>query len=83
MIVLDREGNFITSWGEGLFNRAHGLHIDPTTVFIAPMTATIRCAKCSSAARCCDHRLPNKPAPFMSGEPSIAAHTALSPEGEI
>jgi DNA-binding beta-propeller fold protein YncE len=28
MVVLDREGNFITSWGEGLFNRAHGLHID-------------------------------------------------------
>ena len=28
MVVLDRDGNFITSWGEGLFNRAHGLHID-------------------------------------------------------
>src|SRR5258708_14263363 len=28
MVVLDRLGNFITSWGEGLFNRAHGLHID-------------------------------------------------------
>ena len=26
--MLDREGNFIKSWGEGLFNRAHGLHID-------------------------------------------------------
>src|SRR3979411_509193 len=28
MVVLDREGNFITSWGEGVFNRAPGLHID-------------------------------------------------------
>src|SRR5947209_6100022 len=28
MVVLDREGNFIKSWGEGLFSRAHGLHID-------------------------------------------------------
>ena len=28
MIVFDREGNFLRSWGEGLFNRAHGLHID-------------------------------------------------------
>ena len=28
MVVLDRHGHFITSWGEGLFNRAHGLHID-------------------------------------------------------
>ena len=29
MIVFDREGNFIRSWGEGLFSRAHGLHIGP------------------------------------------------------
>ena len=28
MIVFDREGNFLRSWGEGLFKRAHGLHID-------------------------------------------------------
>src|SRR5438128_11766316 len=28
MVVLDRDANFITSWGEGLFARAHGLHID-------------------------------------------------------
>jgi DNA-binding beta-propeller fold protein YncE len=28
VVVLDRDGNFITSWGEGLFGRAHGLHID-------------------------------------------------------
>src|SRR5262252_1056368 len=28
MIVLDRDGNFIKSFGEGLFSRAHGLHID-------------------------------------------------------
>src|SRR5262249_30274374 len=28
MIVFDREGNFIKSWGEGVFKRAHGLHID-------------------------------------------------------
>ena len=28
MVVFDREGNFIKSWGEGLFGRPHGLHID-------------------------------------------------------
>src|SRR5271167_5195343 len=28
MIVFDREGNFVRSWGEGLFHRAHGLHVD-------------------------------------------------------
>jgi hypothetical protein len=29
MIVFDREGNFQRSWGEGLFVRAHGVHIGP------------------------------------------------------
>src|SRR3954454_22418785 len=28
MGVLDREGNFITSWGEGLSGRPHAPHID-------------------------------------------------------
>src|SRR5262245_56964814 len=29
MIVFDRDGNFIKSWGEGLFSRAHGIHMGP------------------------------------------------------
>ena len=28
MVVLNRDGSFVRSWGEGLFHRAHGLHID-------------------------------------------------------
>ena len=28
MIVFDRDGKFLRSWGEGTFPRAHGLHID-------------------------------------------------------
>src|ERR1043165_7805352 len=32
MIVFDREGNFIRSWGEGTFPRAHGLHIDANDI---------------------------------------------------
>jgi hypothetical protein len=28
MVVLDRDGSFLRSWGEGLFSRAHGLHIN-------------------------------------------------------
>src|SRR5262249_62011295 len=29
MIVFDRDGNMLSSWGEGLFHRAHGLHVGP------------------------------------------------------
>ena len=28
MMVFDRDGNFLRSWGEGLFSRAHGIDID-------------------------------------------------------
>lgn len=29
MVVFDRQGNFLTSWGEGIFKRAHGLTLAP------------------------------------------------------
>jgi DNA-binding beta-propeller fold protein YncE len=29
VIVFDRDGNFLSSWGEGRFNRAHGIFIGP------------------------------------------------------
>ena len=32
MVVFDREGNFLRSWGEGIFPRAHGLNIFAATI---------------------------------------------------
>ena len=29
MIIFDREGNFLGSWGEGVFPRAHGIAMGP------------------------------------------------------
>jgi glucose/arabinose dehydrogenase len=29
MVVFDREGNFLNSWGEGVFKRAHGVQMGP------------------------------------------------------
>src|SRR5216683_8155258 len=29
MAVFDRDGNFLRSWGEGVFRRAHGVHMAP------------------------------------------------------
>lgn len=29
VIVFERDGSFVTSWGEGEFQRAHGIHIGP------------------------------------------------------
>jgi hypothetical protein len=32
MMVFDREGNFLKSWGEGQFPRAHGIYIDANDI---------------------------------------------------
>ena len=53
MMVFDREGNFLRSWGEGVFQRAHGLHIGATTISTAPTTATTPCASARPRARSC------------------------------
>jgi DNA-binding beta-propeller fold protein YncE len=29
VIVFDRDGNYLSTWGEGLIRRAHGIHIGP------------------------------------------------------
>jgi hypothetical protein len=29
IMVFDREGNFLRSWGEGQYPRAHGVHMGP------------------------------------------------------
>ena len=85
MVVLDREGNFITSWGEGLFNRAHGLHIDADDNLYCTDDGDHTVRKCSTDGKVLlTIGIPNKPAPFMSGEPfHRCTHTALSPKGEI
>jgi DNA-binding beta-propeller fold protein YncE len=85
MVVLDRDGNFITSWGEGLFNRAHGLHIDADDNLYCTDDGDHTVRKCTTDGKVLlTIGIPNKPAPFMSGEPfHRCTHTALSPKGEI
>jgi DNA-binding beta-propeller fold protein YncE len=85
MIVLDRSGNFIKSWGEGLFHRAHGLHIDAEDNLYCTDDGDHTVRKCSHDGKVLlTIGIPNKPAPFMSGEPfHRCTHTALSPKGDI
>jgi len=33
IIIFDREGNFLRSWGEGVFKRAHGATMGPDETF--------------------------------------------------
>ncbi|MDE2378054.1 peptidyl-alpha-hydroxyglycine alpha-amidating lyase family protein [Bradyrhizobium sp.] len=85
MIVLDRDGHFLRSWGEGLFSRAHGLHIDADDHLYCTDDGDHTVRKCTADGRVLlTIGIPQKPAPFMSGEPfHRCTHTALSPKGEI
>ena len=85
MVVLKRDGSFIKSWGEGLFKRAHGLHIDADDTLYLTDDGGHVVRKCTPAGKVLlELGTPGKPTPYMSGEPfHRCTHTALSPKGEI
>ncbi|MGJ4993781.1 peptidyl-alpha-hydroxyglycine alpha-amidating lyase family protein [Bradyrhizobium sp. HKCCYLS3077] len=85
MIVFDRDGNFLRSWGEGLFSRAHGLSIDADDNLYCTDDGDHTVRKCTPDGKVLlTIGLPERPSPFMSGEPfNRCTHTALSPSGEI
>ena len=85
MIVFDSEGNFIKSWGEGVFSRPHGLHIGPDEMLYCTDDGDHTVRKCDLDGKVVlEIGIPGEPAPFMSGEPfHRCTHTALSPDGHI
>ena len=85
MIVFDADGNFIKSWGEGVFKRAHGLHIDKDDHLYCTDDGDHSVRKCTTDGKILlTLGVPGKPTPFLSGEPfHRCTHTALSPLGEI
>ena len=85
MIVFDRDGNFLRSWGEGLFPRAHGLHIGPDETLYCTDDGDHTVRKCTLEGKVLlTIGIPGKPSPYMSGEPfHRCTHTALSPRGDI
>ncbi len=85
MIVFDREGNFLRSWGEGVFRRAHGVHIGPDETLYCTDDGDHTVRKCTLEGKVLlEIGIPAKPAAYMSGEPfNRCTHTALSPRGDI
>jgi len=85
MIVFDRQGNFLRSWGEGVFTRAHGIHIGPDEHLYCTDDGDHTVRKCTLEGKVrLTIGIPGKPAPYMSGEPfNRCTHTALSPRGDI
>ncbi len=85
MMVFDRDGKFLRSWGEGQYPRAHGLHIDANDILYLTDDGGHVVRKCTTDGKVLlELGVPGKPSPYMSGEPfHRCTHTALSPKGEI
>jgi outer membrane protein assembly factor BamB len=85
LIVFDRDGNFLRSWGDGLFPRAHGVHIGPDDTIYLTDDGAHAVWKCTLDGKVLlTIGIPGQPAPLMSGTPFRGCtHTALSPDNHI
>ena len=70
MIVFDREGNFLRSWGEGLFTRAHGLTSGPDDTLYCTDDGDHTVRQCTLDGKVLmTIGTPGKPADYQSGHP--------------
>ena len=85
MCVFDRDGEFLTSWGEDIFHHAHGIHMGPDDTICCTDDGDHTVRKCTLAGKVLlEIGIPGRPSAFMSGLPfSRCTHTASSPKGEI
>jgi DNA-binding beta-propeller fold protein YncE len=81
MMVFDRQGNFLRSWGEGLFPRAHGITASPDGTLFCTDDGDHTVRKCTLDGKVLfTLGMSGKPAPFMSGEPfNRCTHVAIDP----
>jgi DNA-binding beta-propeller fold protein YncE len=85
MMVFDREGSFLRSWGEGVFKRAHGAHYAPDGTLWLTDDGDHTVRQCTVEGKVLvTIGVPGRPSPYMSQEPfNRCTHTALSPNGEL
>ncbi len=86
MMVFDSEGNFIKSWGEGVFTRAHGVSLGPDNTLYCSDDGDHTVRQCTlDGDVLMTLGVPGEPAPLFSGDPfNRCTHTALDPKtGDI
>lgn len=86
VLVFDRQGNFLRSWGEEFgFRNPHGASVGPDDTIYLTDDGNHTVRKFTLDGKLLmTIGVPGEPAPAMSGEPfNRCTHTALSPQGEI
>jgi len=81
MIVFDKDGNFLRSWGEGVFNRAHGLTLGPDDTLYCTDDGDHTVRQCTLDGKVLmTIGTPGKPAEIFSGKPfNRCTHVAIDP----
>ncbi len=81
MIVFDSEGNFLKSWGEGVFTRAHGLSLGPDDTLYCTDDGDHTIRQCTLDGEVLlTIGMPGKPAIPYSGRPfNRCTHVATDP----
>ena len=85
MMVFDRQGSFVRSWGEGLFKRPHGAHFAPDGTLYLTDDGDHTVRQCTTDGEVLmTIGVPGRPTPYMSQAPfNRCTHTALSPQGDL
>ena len=70
MIIFERDGSFVTSWGEDLFSRAHGVTVGPDGTLYCVDDGDHSIRKCTPDGEVLmTIGTPDEPAPAHSGQP--------------
>jgi DNA-binding beta-propeller fold protein YncE len=85
MVIFDRDGEFLGSWGEGVFPHAHGLEIAADGFAYCTDDGDHTVRKCTLDGQVLlELGTPGVPAPFMGGLPfNRCTQTAVTPSGDI
>ena len=84
MMVFDQRGNFLRSWGEGIFPRAHGVTMGPGGTVFCTDDGDHTMRKCTLDGKVLlTLGISGRPAEFMSGNPfNRCTHVAIDPRNE-
>jgi len=82
VIVLDRDGNLLRSWGEGVFTRPHGITLGPDGLLYCVDDGDHTVRKCTLDGQVLQViGTPGQPAPYQSGQPfNRPTKVAFDPE---
>ena len=86
MIVFDRQGNFLNSWGEGVFNRPHGVTLGPNETLYCTDDGGHTVRQCTLDGEVLmTIGVPDQPSEYQSGYPfNRCTDVAIDPKtGEL